>query len=472
MAGRSRVATLVHGRWQRPARRVGGLRDWTDVRSVAGSVGGAAATGQVDRAVLLQMSRVSAMLYVSGGLLVLASLLVPAPGRQQEGLAAVAAAALVAGATTGLVGERVAIPAWVHVISAAFGSVVVALAAVLGGPRFADLYGIFYVYVGAFSFYFLGPRVAVGELLWAGAVYGVALAAVGQAGWVADGMIILGASVVGGGLIGTLGHRARLLLGHEHRVAARLRDLNQAKTLFLRTVSHDVRTPLAVLTTAAETLVAHADGLDRGTIRSLAERQVVQGRRLERLVGDFLDVERLSRGLLRPLPVPLRLDELVTAVVTDAEIRDHPLEMDLEPVEVVGDGAFLERVVDNLLVNAARHTAAGTPVAVTLRVEPGGALLAVEDRGGGVPEGDRETVFELFHRAGADGPGSGVGLALVRHMVEAHDGRVWVEDRPGGGASFRVWLPAEGAAAPVPGAGSAGADPDRVGAPAGGARRG
>ena len=100
-------------------------------------------------------------------------------------------------------------------------------------------------------------------------------------------------------------------------------------------------------------------------------------------------------------------------------------------------------MVENLLVNAFKHTPPGT--AVHLRVEAAGddVLLAVDDRGPGVPAEQRETVFEIFSRGdGTTAPGTGVGLSLVARFAELHGGRAWVEDNPGGGASFRVSLPA------------------------------
>ena len=106
------------------------------------------------------------------------------------------------------------------------------------------------------------------------------------------------------------------------------------------------------------------------------------------------------------------------------------------------DPPKVERMVENLLVNAFKHTPPGT--AVHLRVEAAGddVLLAVDDRGPGVPAEQREAVFEIFSRGdGTTAPGTGVGLSLVARFAELHGGRAWVEDNPGGGASFRVSLP-------------------------------
>ena len=121
------------------------------------------------------------------------------------------------------------------------------------------------------------------------------------------------------------------------------------------------------------------------------------------------------------------------------------VELTTEPAVVPIDPPKVERIVENLLVNAAKHTPPGTPVHVSVSATPDGAVIAVEDEGGGVPDELREKIFEEF-RQGTDAPqaspGVGVGLTLVRRFAEMHHGRAWVEEREGGGASFRVFLPA------------------------------
>jgi len=118
--------------------------------------------------------------------------------------------------------------------------------------------------------------------------------------------------------------------------------------------------------------------------------------------------------------------------------------VDAEPVMAWIDPAKVERIVENLLVNAARHTPDGTPVWLRVTAEADGVLLCVEDAGPGVPPDLRQTVFEPFRQATENrphAPGVGVGLALVARFAELHGGRAWVEERPGGGASFKVFLP-------------------------------
>jgi signal transduction histidine kinase len=108
------------------------------------------------------------------------------------------------------------------------------------------------------------------------------------------------------------------------------------------------------------------------------------------------------------------------------------------------DAAKIERILENLVANAVKHTPFGTAIRVRVESVDAGVLLAVDDRGPGVPKEDRDAIFGVFNRgarATASAPGAGIGLSLVAQLVALHDGRVWVEDNPGGGASFCVLLP-------------------------------
>jgi signal transduction histidine kinase len=108
------------------------------------------------------------------------------------------------------------------------------------------------------------------------------------------------------------------------------------------------------------------------------------------------------------------------------------------------DAPKVERIVENLLANAARHTPAGTPVWVRVQAAADGALMVVEDAGPGVPAEVRQAIFQPFRQGPtitAHAPGSGIGLALVARFAGMHGGRAWVQERPGGGASFHVFLP-------------------------------
>ena len=166
-------------------------------------------------------------------------------------------------------------------------------------------------------------------------------------------------------------------------------------------------------------------------------------------MADLLDVDRLARGVLEPALAPINLGDLCRQVAAEADLGDREVSVDAGATVLRVDGAKVERILENLLANTARHTAAGTRVWVRAESQDGGLLLAVEDEGLGVPQDLREAIFEPFRqgpRRTPHSPGVGIGLSLVARFAELHGGRAWVEDRGGGGASFRVFLP--GADAP------------------------
>ena len=230
----------------------------------------------------------------------------------------------------------------------------------------------------------------------------------------------------------------------EREAAARLRALDEMKDTFLQAVSHDLRTPLAAILGMAITLERGDVGLAPEETRELAGRIEHNARRLERLVTNLLDLDRLARGVLTPTFEPTDVGDLVRRMVTESDPSGDQVEVSTETVIVPVDAPKVERIIENLLANAVKHTPAGTSVNVTVTGAEHGALIAVEDAGGGVPRELREKIFEEF-RQGTDSPqaspGVGIGLSLVRRFAEMHHGRAWVEEREGGGASFRVFLP-------------------------------
>jgi PAS domain S-box-containing protein len=234
-------------------------------------------------------------------------------------------------------------------------------------------------------------------------------------------------------------------LSVEREAGRRLRAVDEMKNTFLRAVSHDLRTPLAAILGLAVTLGDENVVLQEGEARELAGRIERNARKLERLVTDLLDLDRLSRGIVEPVRQPVEVAGLLHSVVAGSDlVADPPVHVLAEPLEVELDAAKVERILENLLANAARHTPPGTRVWVRAEPFDDGVLICVEDEGPGVPEEERETIFEPFHQgsgAPAHAPGAGVGLALVTRFAQIHGGRAWVEEREGGGASFRVFLP-------------------------------
>ena len=240
--------------------------------------------------------------------------------------------------------------------------------------------------------------------------------------------------------------RLAVALDRERAAAEHLRTLDELKSGFLQAVSHDLRTPLASVLGISLTLQRGRGRLGPADTEDLLGRLAANARRLDRILTGLLDLDKLDRGIVELRREPVDLAGLVAGVVSEAsdELGAHPVSLELLPIQVLADAAKVERVVENLLANAARHTDPGTPIWVRVAPLERGALLCVDDAGPGIPAEQRESIFRPFQRgpAGATyAPGSGVGLALVAQIASLHDGQAWVEDRAGGGASFRVLLP-------------------------------
>jgi K+-sensing histidine kinase KdpD len=261
--------------------------------------------------------------------------------------------------------------------------------------------------------------------------------------------VYLATAVVVSALAARARRRAELAELREREAAARaaaeleaeaLRRSDALKTALLHTVSHDLRSPLTAIVAAASSLANPQVQLDEAdhdelvaTIRSEAER-------LNRLVGNLLDLSRLRSGVAAPHPALWPVEDLVARALDELGERGDRVEVELDgdapPVEV--DAVQLERAVVNLLDNALKFSPPESTV--RLRVEARGdeVLVHVLDEGPGVV--DRELVFEPFHSAG-EGHGAGLGLAIARGFAEANGARVWVADDLFGGGHFVLALP-------------------------------
>jgi PAS domain S-box-containing protein len=232
----------------------------------------------------------------------------------------------------------------------------------------------------------------------------------------------------------------------EREAAQRLRSLDEMKNTFLEAVSHDLRTPLTSILGSALTLEQTGLNLPQSDALDLVARIAANARKLERLLSDLLDLDRLQRGIVSPQRRPADLVELVLRSVEGTENpAGRDIRVDVEPLIASVDAAKVERILENLLSNAIRHTPGGTRIWVRGFGQDGGVMLIVEDEGGGIPPELHEAVFEPFRQAPGSSsehsPGVGVGLSLVRRFAELHGGRAWLEDREGGGSSFHVFLP-------------------------------
>jgi PAS domain S-box-containing protein len=221
------------------------------------------------------------------------------------------------------------------------------------------------------------------------------------------------------------------------------KGLEQLRENILSTVSHELRTPLTSILGFALTLRDRGAEMVGETRAEIVRHLVEQAEKLNRLLSDLLDLDRLRHGSPGPQFRATDVAALVHQVVDGYERDGRRVEVDAEPVVAEVDAARLERMVENLFANAIKHTPPGTDVRVRVAAGEDTFLLTVDDRGDGVPVHERELVFELFNRGDAHEsvPGAGIGLALVAQFAAVHHGRAWVEDNPGGGASFRVELP-------------------------------
>ena len=223
-----------------------------------------------------------------------------------------------------------------------------------------------------------------------------------------------------------------------------LQEAAAVRDTFLHAVSHELRTPLTVVVGCAGLLADETITLKPEEQTDLIRRLLNNAEKLERLLSDLLDLDRLARGVMEPRRRRTDVGLVLRTVVEYLDAGDHPVDVDVEPgLTADVDAAQLERIVENLLANCLRHCPPGTPASVGARATDEGLLVCVNDHGPGVPDSEKQMVFEAFQRgaAAAHVPGTGIGLSLVARFAALHGGGAWVEDRPGGGASFRVLLP-------------------------------
>jgi two-component system sensor histidine kinase KdpD len=228
-----------------------------------------------------------------------------------------------------------------------------------------------------------------------------------------------------------------------------LRRSDVLKTALLRSVSHDLRSPLTAILTAVGALESRS--LSDEERAELVADIGSEAQRLSRLVDKLLDLSRLEARTAEPRVEWCSVEEVVQAAVDELALPPgtFSLSIDADLPLIRADAAQLERAFANLLENSARH-AGGHPVSVRARAVGPRILVRIVDRGPGIPAAEKARIFEPFYRAPEElhngHRGSGLGLAIVRGFVEANGGRVWVESLPGQGATFVVELPLE----PVP----------------------
>jgi signal transduction histidine kinase len=232
----------------------------------------------------------------------------------------------------------------------------------------------------------------------------------------------------------------------------RMRSIDEMKNNFLRAVSHELRTPLTFIEGAASMIVDEGDDLPEDVRKDMMERLLRNSRRLDHLLVGLLDLGRITQGILEPARSVTDLGDLIQRVALDVQDEAHPITVHTSHTLANIDQIQAERIIENLLVNAMRHTPDGTQISAEARRTDDGVLISIEDGGPGVPEHVRESIFQPFVQAqpAVDaGRGTGIGLALVARFAELHGGRAWVEEGESGGAKFQVLL-ADDAGDPSP----------------------
>lgn len=232
-------------------------------------------------------------------------------------------------------------------------------------------------------------------------------------------------------------------LAEEATRAAVLERVDEQRSALLRSVSHDLRTPLSSIRGVASDLLSNAE-YDDATRRQLLSLVSDEAERLDRLVANLLSLSRIEAGALKPSRDAIAIDELVDDVLKRlARLLDEVrLRNEVPPdlPQVSGDYTQLDLVVSNLLENAARHSPPGSTLLIGAQAGDGQVRVWVDDEGPGVLPFERQRIFEPFQRGERSGS-SGIGLATCKGIVEAHRGEIAVSSAPHGGARFSFTVP-------------------------------
>ncbi len=238
----------------------------------------------------------------------------------------------------------------------------------------------------------------------------------------------------------------RTRLSEEAQKAHVRAETERMRNAILSSVSHDLRTPLATITGAASSLAEERGELDPTARRELSRSIYREADRLDRLLKNLLDMMRIEAGAVQLTKEWHPLDEVVGPALARLEgrLRDHtvntafPADLPL----VLVDGVLLEQVVVNLVENAAKYAPPGSAIDLSASASDREVIVEVADRGPGIPSGEEARIFDKFYRAKpAREGGVGLGLTICRGIIEAHGGRIWAENRSGGGALFRFSIP-------------------------------
>jgi two-component system sensor histidine kinase GlrK len=253
------------------------------------------------------------------------------------------------------------------------------------------------------------------------------------------------------GMVAYLLYRLRLLKRANRRVASRLVEIDHMKKNFISHVSHELKAPLASMQETTQLMLERIPGPLTDKQVRLLELNLQSGKRLAQMIGNILDLTRLEAGIVDYEMQTCDVADLVHNVVIElsplARAKSLGLLTDIqrEPLYVGCDPNRMVQLFMNLVENAIRFSPKGGIVRVNVRASDHSATVAIADSGPGIEDEHKEKIFQTFHQVKQGkkslGESLGLGLAISRALVEAHGGRIWVEDNPGGGSVFLVQLP-------------------------------
>lgn len=232
-------------------------------------------------------------------------------------------------------------------------------------------------------------------------------------------------------------------------LGAALRAADQQKNRFLAVLAHELRNPLAVLASGLNILERAKEGVDADQIRMTMRQNIAH---VTRLVDDLLDINRIERGKISLKKEMVRLDRILPAALDLAqpaiEAANHRLQVEMpgEAITLEADPARLIQIISNIVGNAARYTPQGGEIEVRVASSDGFAVIEIADNGIGIPPEQQARIFDMFEQSdnglGVVGDGLGIGLALVKQLVELHGGEIRLQtSQPGEGSTFEVKLP-------------------------------
>ena len=242
----------------------------------------------------------------------------------------------------------------------------------------------------------------------------------------------------------------RALLAEEARTAQLAAETEATRNALLAAISHELRTPLAAIVGASSSLAAPPAGMPESARRELAQTVAEEGRRMSEVVTKVLDLARLQAGGTRIHPDWHEVEEVVGSALARlaGPLAGHHVATRLPQRSTLAcfDAVLIEQVLVNLIENAAKYTPPRSHVTVAVEQRPDELAVSVADDGPGLPPGQERTIFDKFHRGAPESTpgGAGLGLAICKAVMEAHGGRIWAENSPGGGAVFRFTLPQAG----------------------------